>query len=111
MFGIFRKRWHRLDEQAPVDESDSPLHFGTEDRESARATSSSDEIVKHLFEQARDKAENLTSGEEVDVELSTNHPNVHHMEIMTSLFNPKWTNEYGMRFSVQFDNTFSFTKV
>jgi len=110
MFRIFRKpRWHRLSDQPTAKES--PLHLDMEDRDSATATESSDDLVKKLFEQARVKAQHLESGSEVSVTLAERRTDIHRMEVMASLLQPGLVEEYGMQFTLQHDNTFYFRKV
>ncbi|HET6746799.1 MAG TPA: hypothetical protein VFH06_01695 [Candidatus Saccharimonadales bacterium] len=103
-----RRRWHRLDEQAS--HTGSSPNSSTDNLDSARATMSSNELVRSMYEEAQKKAEGLEAMAQVAVTL-TKRGVVNHAEILTSLTTPGLTEQYGVEFTMQADNTFYFQKV
>ncbi|GAC1370234.1 MAG: hypothetical protein NVSMB39_2910 [Candidatus Saccharimonadales bacterium] len=104
MFGFSKKK-----PPTPATEGINELNLGTEDRDVIKASKSSDELAKELLEQAQEKAKDKSSGEEVTVELTEAHRDVHHLELFLSLMT--LAPRYCLNASLQQDNEQTFIKI
>lgn len=87
----------------------TPLALGTGDRDEVRTTMSSNALAHEMLKAAQAAAQDCKSGEEVAIELISNHRDVHHLELMLSIMS--LAPRYGLRAGVQSNNHQSFTKL
>lgn len=73
------------------------------------ASMSSDDLARQLLDEASEKVKDSPADTEVTVQVSGEHLDVHHMELMMSCMTLGF--QYGLRIQVQYDNSVTFVKL
>ena len=85
------------------------LKLGIGDRDTIKMTKDSNQLAREMLEIAREEAKDLAPGETVTIQVTEDHPEIHHLELMFSFMT--LAPEYGLQAGVQFNNSQTFEKI